>query len=329
MRIHLAPMEGVVNARMRALLTGIGGIDRCVTEFVRVSDQLLPPRVFYRLCPELNHHGLTPSGIPVYLQLLGSDPVLMAENAQRAAELGAPGIDTNFGCPAKCVNRHRGGSILLEEPQLLHDIVASMRHAVPKHIPVTAKIRLGYQDASLLTDISDALVSAGADEITIHARTREDGYKPPAYWQHIAPLRQRHKLSIVANGEVWNVDDYRQCRIQSNCDDVMIGRGLLARPDLARQIKSLHQDDDYQALAWFEVLALLQIMFEDSVATCQARHVGGPIKQWLGYLRRHYPEAEQLFTQIKRLTGIAELRLALANQLETQKLSTTARIQAA
>ena len=120
-------MEGVVNARMRAMLTAIGGIDRCITEFVRITDQLLPARVFHRLCPELEHGCKTPSGTPVYIQLLGGEPNPMAENAARAASLGAIGIDTNFGCPAKCVNRHRGGSVLLDEPELLYQIIKSMQ----------------------------------------------------------------------------------------------------------------------------------------------------------------------------------------------------------
>ena len=92
MRLMLAPMEGVIDHTMRELLTSLGGVDRCVTEFVRVSAQLLPARVFRRYCPELAHGGATSSGVPVYLQLLGGQPTVMADNAARAAELGAPGI---------------------------------------------------------------------------------------------------------------------------------------------------------------------------------------------------------------------------------------------
>ena len=87
MRIILAPMEGVIDHTMRDMLTRLGGIDRCVTEFVRVSELLLPPRVFYRYCPELHTGATTPSGVPIYLQLLGGQPGPMAENAARAAEL--------------------------------------------------------------------------------------------------------------------------------------------------------------------------------------------------------------------------------------------------
>ena len=121
-RLILAPMEGVVDAVMRDQLTRLGGYERCVTEFVRVSQTLLPKRVFIRYSPELQQGGVTASGTPVFLQLLGSDPELMAANAERAAQLGAPGIDLNFGCPAKTVNRSQGGAALLRSPDLIRSI---------------------------------------------------------------------------------------------------------------------------------------------------------------------------------------------------------------
>ena len=145
----LAPMEGVVDYPMRRLMTEMpglgseGGYSRCVTEFIRVTDVTLPERVFFRYCPELRHGCTTASGVPVYIQLLGSDPSAMATNAWRATQLGAPGIDLNFGCPAKTVNRSNGGSILLREPERVITIVQAVRDAVPVEVPVTVKIRLG------------------------------------------------------------------------------------------------------------------------------------------------------------------------------------------
>ncbi|WP_295871296.1 tRNA-dihydrouridine synthase [uncultured Zhongshania sp.] len=311
MQLHLAPMEGVVNARMRALLTAIGGIDRCITEFVRITDQLLPARVFHRLCPELEHGCKTPSGTPVYIQLLGGEPGPMAENAARAASLGAIGIDTNFGCPAKCVNRHRGGSVLLDEPELLYQIIKSMRSAVPASIPVTAKIRLGFNDDSKLIDIVSAINDAGANGLTIHARTKSDGYKPPAHWHQLAKLHDVNRIPLVANGEVWSPDDYQACKQQSGCSDVMLGRGLLARPDLALAIKTQSLGKKYHRDKWANILLLVEALFNDSVTSCAPRHVGGPIKQWLGYLRREYPQAQQLFDKIKRLNSAADIASAI------------------
>ncbi len=311
MQIHLAPMEGVVNARMRALLTSAGGIDRCITEFVRVTNQLLPPRVFHRLCPELQHDGKTPSGVPVYVQLLGSEPLPMADNAARAAELGALGVDLNFGCPAKCVNRHRGGSVLLDEPELIHNIVGEIRAALPKHCPLTVKIRLGYRDRSRFLDVVAAIVDGGAQQLTVHARTRDDGYTPPAHWHEIAPAGERFAIPIVANGEIWSPTDAEKCLNDSGCNDIMLGRGILSRPDLALSIKAAQAGDGYQDKDWQQIFPMVRELFQDSLVNCAPRHVGGPVKQWLGYLRRHYPEAAGLFEEIKRLRAPQDLQAAL------------------
>jgi len=131
MRIILAPMEGVVDHLMRDMLTRLGGFDLCITEFVRVVDQLLPRRVFTRLCPELLTGGKTSSGVPVRVQLLGQEPAWLAENAARAVALGSPGIDLNFGCPAKTVNKSKGGAVLLKETETLYQIAKAVRAAVP------------------------------------------------------------------------------------------------------------------------------------------------------------------------------------------------------
>jgi hypothetical protein len=130
-----------------ATLTRVGGIDRCVSEFIRVTDTLLPERVFFRVIPELANGGRTPAGVPVRGQLLGSDPGCLADNAARLASLGPTGVDLNFGCPAKIVNRHGGGAALLDDPELLHRIMAEVRRAVPAHLPVSAKMRLGNERA--------------------------------------------------------------------------------------------------------------------------------------------------------------------------------------
>ena len=116
MRVILAPMQGVLDPFVRQLLTEVNEYDLCITEFVRVVDQLLPEKVFYRLCPELKNQGFTPSRTPVRVQLLGQHPNCLAENAHRAIELGSHGIDLNCGCPSKTVNGSNGGAALLKQP---------------------------------------------------------------------------------------------------------------------------------------------------------------------------------------------------------------------
>lgn len=173
-------MEGLLDHGLRDILTRTGGVDRCVSEFIRITDQLLPARSFTRVVPELLRGSRTRAGVPVRPQLLGSDPVCVAENAARLAELAPAGIDLNFGCPAKTVNRHRGGAVLLNEPELVHAIVAAVRRAVPADVPVSAKMRLGVDDEARLLDCAHAIDSAGASELAVHARTKAHGYRPPA-----------------------------------------------------------------------------------------------------------------------------------------------------
>lgn len=319
MRIILAPMEGVIDHAMRAMLTRLGGIDRCVTEFVRVTQSKLPSRVFYRLCPELGNTetGCTPSGVPVYIQLLGSDCHFMAVNAAKAARLGAPGIDINFGCPAKTVNRNDGGSVLLREPLRIYNIVDAVRRAVPETVPVTAKIRLGFSDSSLFAEVVHAIVAAGANELVVHARTREDGYKPPAYWGELAGVKQGCSIPMIANGEIWSVRDFQHCVAASGCEDIMLGRGILACPDLARQIKIHHNRHPRASLSWREVVGMLVDFHNDSQSLYDPRYTGNRLKQWLGYLRRHYTAASTLFENIKRLRCAD----AIADQLNIEQLS--------
>ena len=137
-RLLLAPMEGLADCVLRDVLTRVGGYDLAVTEFVRVSGNLLPAKAFRSICTELANAGRTPAGTPVLVQLLGSDPACMAENAAQLAELAPAGIDINFGCPAPTVNRHGGGAVLLDDPELVGRI-ASVSPTPPTPSPAPAR----------------------------------------------------------------------------------------------------------------------------------------------------------------------------------------------
>ena len=294
-RILLAPMEGLLDCVLRDVITQAGGIDLCVTEFVRVSGSLLPYRTFERIAPELKQNSLTTSGTPVRVQLLGSDPVCLAENAARLAELNPRGIDLNFGCPAKTVNRHRGGAVLLKEPETIYQIISAVRASVPGYIPVTAKMRLGYEDTSQAIACAQAIEQAGAAEVVVHARTKTDGYKPPAYWEWIATIKEEVNIPVVANGEIWTIADFKRCQLISNCEDIMLGRAIVANPGLALEAKL------GRALNWQELQPLFITFWRQVLIHCYPKYQAGRLKQWLNYLRKHHPEAEILFQQIKTL----------------------------
>lgn len=234
----LAPMEGVTDAPMRALLTESGAFALCVSEFLRVSSEVPPSHVFRGHVPELASGCRTPSGVPVQIQLLGGDPEKMATTASRAVGLGALAIDINFGCPAATVNRHDGGATLLKFPDRIYQIISTIRGAVPPHIAVSAKFRLGWDSLDPIHENADRAADAGASWITIHGRTKTQGYAPPAYWGPIGAVNRRLAIPVVANGDIWTREDFQRCREESGCEHFMLGRGAMANPLLASTLSS-------------------------------------------------------------------------------------------
>lgn len=303
-------MEGLTDPIMRDVLTHVGSFDWCVTEFIRVTDSLLPEHVYDSYCPELKNGGKTAAGTPVHVQFLGNNPEMLAANAVRAVELGAPAIDLNFGCPAKTVNRHRGGSILLDEPDVVHILVKAVRDAVPTHIPVSAKMRLGYLDENHTMDNAHAIEDAGASWLTVHARTKADGYTPPAYWEKIRPIREALKINVIANGEIWNYQHAKACQLQSGCEDLMLGRGAVTTPDLTQCIR---QKSDHALLSWQDLVEL-QIRFLNGPSKTEIGMVGR-YKQWLGMMSKAYPEAKQLWDEVKRIKVLEDVILQLQRSI--------------
>lgn len=330
--LALAPMEGLVDHHMRALLTRDQGFDHCVTEFLRVTNQLLPERAFHRICPESNYDWKTPSGTPVHLQLLGNDVAAMTDNACRAAELGAPAVDVNFGCPMfvrnaqKSINSKRdannkvnacgetyGGSLLLQFPDEIHSLMSSMRKALPSHVPLTAKMRLGYEDKSLAIENAQAIESAGVNQLCIHARTKTEGYKPPAHWHYIARIKQHVTLPIIANGEIWSLHDYKLCKQESECDHIMLGRGAVANPNLAKQIQAYENGLDHDESPWEDRLHDLIWMIDELSVNGKDIQVQGKIKQWVSFMKFRYEEANDFFKLAKKLKTPSELRHFISN----------------
>lgn len=313
-------MEGLLDDVLRASLTALGGYDHVVSEFVRVSGTVLPERQFRRLVPELDNGSRAASGTPVWVQLLGSDPACMADNAARLATLGPAGVDLNFGCPAPTVNRHRGGAALLNEPELLYRIATAVRAALPATLPLSAKMRLGIADPGRALACAQALEAGGASMLVVHARTRQDGYRPPAHWPWVGRIADAVQVPVVANGEVWTVADWRRCRSEAGVADVMLGRGAVADPFLAARIRAEAMGGANEgetdpaaerARQWHVLLGLLAEFRARVGRKVEARHVGGRIKQWLYLLARAHAPAAQLFAAIRPLRSVREIDDAL------------------
>lgn len=299
-------MEGVADALMREMLTSINCYDLCITEFVRVVSTLVPKRLFFKTCPELHQSGFTSNHTPVRVQLLGQDPQWMAENAVRAIELGSHGIDLNFGCPAKTVNKSRGGAVLLKSPETIYKIVSNVKESLAREHIVSVKIRLGFDDASLLDEIVSAICSANANELTIHARTKRDGYNPPAYWHHIGEMSDKYPIELYANGEIWDLADAQRCMMSSKTSNLMLGRGALATPNLANLIKRQETK-----MTWLQLSSLLKKYAQLELAGDKSFYFSSRIKQWLRYLKLQYPQADTLFNQIKLMKNKDDIILQI------------------
>jgi tRNA-dihydrouridine synthase C len=319
MAILLAPMEGLLDFALRDVLTRVGGISLCVSEFIRVTDSVLPERVFLRVVPELAHGARTPAGVPVRAQLLGSDASVLADNAARLATLGPAGIDLNFGCPAKVVNRHGGGAALLQDPEQLQRIVAAVRRAVPPSMPVSAKMRLGFDDDAQAEDCARAIAAGGADSLVVHARTKAQGYRPPAYWDRIADICAVVDIPVVANGEIWSVDDARRCIAASGCRDLMLGRGIVADPGLALAILADQAGPGAHghvaAPTWADLVPLLLHFWQINTGHIDPRARAGRMKQWLNFLRRRHAQAENAYAVLRTINDAREMQAWLQAHL--------------
>ncbi|MBC8065877.1 MAG: tRNA-dihydrouridine synthase family protein [Chlorobia bacterium] len=278
----LAPMDGITDAPMRALQGATGAFTFAVSEFLRVSGTPVPKKVFLRDIPELAHGCRTPSGMPVQVQILGGNPERMAASAENAVKAGARAIDINFGCPAPTVNRHDGGASLLQHPCRIREIVAAIRSATPSEISVSAKLRLGWESIEDIHENAEMAAEGGASWLTIHARTRKQGYLPPVYWKPIGQVRDRLSLPIIANGDIWGLDDFKLCQEQTGCRHFMIGRSALANPVLPYEIAAeLGIGGKADSLVdWIQLLRSLVAHTEHYKGQAVAKSVV-KLKQWL------------------------------------------------
>ncbi len=309
----LAPMDGVTDAPMRALQGEIGSFTFAVSEFVRVSNHAIPSRAFQKDVPECLNGGLTLSGLPVCVQILGGDPALMAESAFNAYRAGAKCVDINFGCPAPTVNRNEGGAMLLNHPCRIRSIVSAVRAAVPVEIPVSAKIRLGWSSVDSVYENAVMAAEGGASWLTIHARTRVQGYAPPVFYSPIRLVRESLGLPVIANGDMFTLEEFRVCREETGCSHFMIGRGALARPSLSYEIAcELGLPAREPVTDWVELMSLLRSWSERSGMNVGPKSVQR-MKQWLNLAQRHGDF--DAFDRVKKIDTVEEFFAALRSEV--------------
>lgn len=231
-------MEGVGDRPFRKAMAAVGGFDHASTEFLRVPINAHVES----LSKVYQSNEIAP--FPLAAQIMGSDPVLMGAMAKQLEKRGAKRIDLNCGCPSNTVTGKGAGSSLLKTPDTLHEIARTMVNSVS--VPVTLKMRSGYEDTSLFKENLHAAESSGVKFITLHPRTKLDGYGPKAKWELIAEAKSQLKIPLIGNGDILTVQDALAMLKQTGCDALMIGRGAVANPFIFHEIKARFENKEFK-----------------------------------------------------------------------------------
>lgn len=230
----LAPMAGVADRAFRELCRGYGAA-YCVGEMASAKGLVLGDRKSEELL------SVYEAERPMAVQLFGSSPEYMAKAALKAVGSSPDAIDINMGCPTPKITSNGCGAALMKDPALCYDIVKAVRGAAGD-IPVTVKIRAGWdKDSVNAEEIAVLCEKAGASLITVHARTREQMYAPPADWSVIRRIKNAVSVPVIGNGDVFTAPDAMRMLEQTGCDMVMVGRGALGNPWIFRDINGLYE----------------------------------------------------------------------------------------
>jgi len=291
-RVLQSPLAGVSDRIFRALVRRWSEQALLFTEMVNATSL------------ELGHgrakvEELGQETGPIAVQLFDHRPVAMAEAARRAEAAGAYWIDINMGCPVKKIAKKGGGSGLIRDPQLATRIIKAVTAAV--QVPVTVKTRLGWcgSDADPLSWCLQ-LQDAGAQLLTLHGRTREQGFKGSADWGAIAAVKQALTIPVIANGDINSPDDARRCLEQTGADGVMVGRGSMGAPWLVGQIDASFKGQPIPPTPG--PLERLLLAREQLLALVEARGDHGLLiaRKHMGWTCTGFPGAPQLRQQLMR-----------------------------
>jgi tRNA-dihydrouridine synthase C len=270
-------MEGLGDRCFRKAMASVGGFDEAVRDFLRV-----PTNAHIKSLASV-YEASEINPIPLVAQLMGSDPQLMAEMALEMQSRGAKRVDLNCGCPSNIVTGRGAGSSLLKDPNFLYQIAKTMVDAVS--IPVTAKLRSGFEDTSLFKENLLAAQESGIKYLTLHPRTKVDGYGPPARWDLIAEAKSILKIPVVGNGDILNVTGALNMLKQTRCDALMIGRGSVINPFIFHQIKAHFAGINYKP-EWRDLLSYFNAYLKEIPAETPPKAKVNKLKQLLSFLFR-------------------------------------------
>lgn len=296
----LAPMAGVTDSSFRRLIKELGGVGLIVTEFISVEGITRGNMRTHRMMKFL------PQERPLSIQIFGYDDARMIAAAEIIEETGADIVDINCGCPAKKVVNGGGGSSLLRDLPQLEKILRGIRKAVS--IPVTMKIRTGWDDSSInAVEVARLIEDCGGDMVAIHGRTRQQGYSGVANWDVIAEVKQAVSIPVIGCGDVTTPEQALKRLADTEVDAVMIGRGAIANPWIFRQTSELMRGAPVYVPPLSEKHRVLHRYHELLRDEMPERALSGKLKQMCGYFTHGLAGGARLRERVfhsQTITGI-------------------------
>ncbi|MDX2110452.1 MAG: tRNA dihydrouridine synthase DusB [Verrucomicrobiota bacterium] len=308
--LYLAPMAGFTDIVFRQLCKEHGA-DVMVTEFV-MSDGLLREAAKVWEMVDFTHEQR-----PMGVQLFGSNPINMAEAARRVVDRMNPDfVDINYGCPSPKVCAVSAGSSLLRDLPLLGKIAEAVVKAVPG-TPVTAKIRIGWDDQNVVAPEAGHILEAqGIQALAVHGRTRMQEYRGEANWEVIAQVAERLRIPVIGNGSVRSATDVLRVRSTSKVRGLMIGRAALGNPWIFNQIKHTLATGSPPPPVTMDERWTAMVRYAELLMDRPVRQQSGPSVTWMRQrlmaFVREFPGSRQLRRHLESANTLEDLRFLAA-----------------